>query len=65
MNPQEELEIISNALTFLQRTDIKGNEVQAFVGVQNYLNEKGTAINTSLQMSPPVADDEIVDAVVS
>lgn len=44
----KELEIISNALGFLQRVELKGLEAQQLTSVLNYLIEKGNSLQSQL-----------------
>ena len=45
-NPQmTEKQILSTMLQLLQRTDLKGNEVSAWVECSNYLNNKIATLN--------------------
>ena len=49
LSKKEELEILSNALIFLNRIDLKGHETKAFSRVMEYIDEKGKSIDESLK----------------
>lgn len=44
-----ELKIVSNALQFLQRVDIKGSEAEAMIEVKNYLGVIGNDLNDKIE----------------
>ena len=58
MNQPTESELAQMAMQFLQRVDLKGGEVQAFVAVQQWIASKANGAPI-----PPVEEQASMDAV--
>ena len=49
MTPQEELQVLNNAVIFLRRAQLSGEEVQAFGEVMQYLAARHQGLTGMLQ----------------
>lgn len=61
MTPQEELQTLNNAILFLRRTNLSGEEVPAYTEVMQYLGARHQGLNAMLQSKGRKEAAEIED----
>lgn len=57
MTPQEELQVLNNALLFLRRTNLSGEEVMAFNEVMQYIGARHQGLTGAIQSQQKQAAD--------